>query len=209
VRFGARNYDAEMGRWTSPDPIGFNGGGSNLYAYAWNNPPTFIDPTGTEVAGAVIGAAVGGISGAIGAWAEGGGLGEILFATGAGAVSGGLLGLLDPTGGVLTVGKTIAANAVIGGGANLLGQVVSNTRRGQSALCVNWFSALGSAVGSGVGAGMGKLLTQLAAKTRLPELPWGRWLSQLPQLAGLAQSALGGAIGTLAGRDGAGQPHKQ
>ncbi|MFP2930737.1 PA14 domain-containing protein [Pyxidicoccus sp. 3LG] len=34
VRFGARDYDAEVGRWTAKDPIRFAGGDSNLYAYA-------------------------------------------------------------------------------------------------------------------------------------------------------------------------------
>lgn len=47
TRFGARDYDAETGRWTTPDPIDFAGGSANLYAYAFSDPVNFIDPTGT------------------------------------------------------------------------------------------------------------------------------------------------------------------
>lgn len=46
VRFGARDYDAECGRWTSKDPIGFNGGDTDLYRYCGNNPINAIDPNG-------------------------------------------------------------------------------------------------------------------------------------------------------------------
>ena len=46
VRFGARDYDPETGRWTAKDPIYFAGGDTNLYGYVQNNPVNYIDPLG-------------------------------------------------------------------------------------------------------------------------------------------------------------------
>lgn len=46
VRFGARDYDAEVGRWTARDPILFIGGTSNLFEYAFNDSVNLIDPSG-------------------------------------------------------------------------------------------------------------------------------------------------------------------
>jgi len=48
VRFGARDYDAETGRWTSKDPILFQGGLSNLYEYVVNDPVNNADWNGTQ-----------------------------------------------------------------------------------------------------------------------------------------------------------------
>jgi RHS repeat-associated protein len=46
TRFGARDYDAWTGRWTSKDPILFKGGDTNLYGYVLNDPINFLDQTG-------------------------------------------------------------------------------------------------------------------------------------------------------------------
>ncbi len=46
VRFGVRDYDPAIGRWTAKDPIDFGGGDLNLYGYVLNDPVRFIDPFG-------------------------------------------------------------------------------------------------------------------------------------------------------------------
>ena len=46
VRFGARDYDASIGRWIEKDPIDFDGGDTNLYAYVNSDPVNGIDPSG-------------------------------------------------------------------------------------------------------------------------------------------------------------------
>ena len=47
TRFGSRDYDAQIGRWTAKDPIGFDGG-LNLYGYVENDPINLRDPAGTS-----------------------------------------------------------------------------------------------------------------------------------------------------------------
>jgi RHS repeat-associated protein len=56
TRFGARDYDAGQGRWTSKDPSRWKGG-ANFYAYANNDPVSWIDPNGRNPV--VVGIAVG------------------------------------------------------------------------------------------------------------------------------------------------------
>lgn len=46
VRFGARDYDGETGRWTTKDPLQFGGGDANLYGYGFGDPVNERDPFG-------------------------------------------------------------------------------------------------------------------------------------------------------------------
>ncbi len=49
VRFGARDYDPEVGRWTAKDPIGFLGQSNNLYSYVLLDPINNFDPLGLSI----------------------------------------------------------------------------------------------------------------------------------------------------------------
>ena len=46
VRYGARDYDSETGRWTAKDPIWFKSMDTNLYGYCFIDPVNLIDPSG-------------------------------------------------------------------------------------------------------------------------------------------------------------------
>jgi RHS repeat-associated protein len=45
----ARFYDPNLGRFTNNDPIGLNGGDTNLSRYVGNNPVSAIDPSGLKI----------------------------------------------------------------------------------------------------------------------------------------------------------------
>jgi RHS repeat-associated protein len=44
--YRARYYDPTIGRFITPDPIGFAGGDTNFYRYVGNDPVNFTDPSG-------------------------------------------------------------------------------------------------------------------------------------------------------------------
>ena len=48
VRFGLRDYDPSIGRWTAKDPIDFRGGEVNLFNYTGSDPMNWIDPLGLD-----------------------------------------------------------------------------------------------------------------------------------------------------------------
>jgi RHS repeat-associated protein len=51
IRFGARDYDAESGRWTSKDSLYLSALSSNLFAYTFNDPVSYVDPRGRQPLG--------------------------------------------------------------------------------------------------------------------------------------------------------------
>jgi len=75
TRFGARDYDAHTGRWTSKDPIRFKGDSINLYCYVLADPANLIDTKGLSAATGILGGLAGrgfgrGVGGLLaGAWA--------------------------------------------------------------------------------------------------------------------------------------------
>jgi len=104
--FKSRYYDPSSGRFVQPDPMvpsGANSTALNRYCYAYNNPLTYVDPSGHFIFAPVLlaiakGAVIGAIEGGIAAELQGGD-----FLEGAkggaltGALTGGGIGLgLDP-----------------------------------------------------------------------------------------------------------------
>ncbi|KDA54299.1 hypothetical protein EG19_11300 [Thermoanaerobaculum aquaticum] len=49
VRFGARDYDPQVGRWTSKDPLGIEWNRTNLFDYAAGQPLNVADPAGKSI----------------------------------------------------------------------------------------------------------------------------------------------------------------
>lgn len=47
-RYGARDYDPAVGRWTMKDPLLFDAGDPNVYAACGNDPINCSDPTGLD-----------------------------------------------------------------------------------------------------------------------------------------------------------------
>jgi len=63
VRFGFRDYDPDIGRWTAKDPILFSGRSSDVYGYCMSNPINYIDHFGLRNWGTAFGRAFDGLAG--------------------------------------------------------------------------------------------------------------------------------------------------
>jgi len=145
VRFGFRDYDPEVGRWTAKDPTGFAGGDMDLYGYVLNNPVNFVDPNGEfiNLGAAGVGAAIGAAVGATNALFN---HGDILKGALSGAVVGSLAGL--------TFGTSIIANSFIGAGIGTISDIASQ-RYSNPCGNINGTSVAISALAGAFGAGAG------------------------------------------------------
>jgi RHS repeat-associated protein len=134
----ARNrvYAPGIGRWLTRDPIGngrafwdlrhFNSVDVDLYAYARNNPSSYIDPSGNDLATALAGLAGGALVGGVSAYLADAPAGEIFAGAVAGGAGGFVVGFIDPAalGGTFAgIGIGVAGAALAGGG---WGSIVTN-----------------------------------------------------------------------------------
>jgi RHS repeat-associated protein len=155
TRFGARDYDPELGRWTAKDPISYGSGSSNLYAYTHGDPVGTRDPNGLWAVNAV-GATVGGISAAVGAHRQGASPGTVAAAFVLGAAVGGVF----PH--AATMRAAMAWGFLEGATGDIAGQLLANAVAGKRLHCIDLSStvrsAFSGALGSGTGYGAGAAL---------------------------------------------------
>jgi len=149
VRFGARDYDPEVGRWTAKDPILFRGGDTNLYGYVVGDPVNLADINGNfaittaALVAAGVGAVIGGTSSAAGTLATGGSSQQALRN---GLIGAGFGAIPVPGTGVW---GSVGVGAFKGSAANFLAQkatVATNPCRNS----LNYGSIIGSGIGGGI-----------------------------------------------------------
>jgi RHS repeat-associated protein len=162
--FGARYYDASMGRFVSIDPAAFSQGNLqsfNRYAYANNNPYKFVDPDGRWVQalwGAPIGAGTSIVvqmvmsEGSVSERFNNVNWGQVGVATLAGAVSGGVSAIASTA--ASTSGAIVAnavGNAAVGAvatqaSAQIDGRTASMAEVATGAATSGLFSGVGAAI---------------------------------------------------------------
>jgi RHS repeat-associated protein len=183
VRFGARDYDPQTGRWTAKDPMLFAAGEVNLYVYASGDPVNFTDPDGREPGvldvyiagfGAGVGAAAipvtvtatvgyGTVSPALGVVTA-----DVSLVSSAGALG------LQPAGAVLTgaVEGTLGVPLGVSSGSVIAGEGAAAIA-GAGWLAVAGAAALGYTVGTlmdwGITAALGKTLGEAIYDRLHPE----------------------------------------
>ena len=142
----SRYYDPSIGRWISPDDIGYLDyaviGGSNLYVYCVNNPVMYVDPNGCSPLEWYHWLAIG--VGAALVIASGG----ILIAAALGHISTATLV------GAVTIGA--AKGALVGAGVGIVGGAIGGGIYSGVTDADFWTSVgQGSALGFGIGAVIG------------------------------------------------------
>ena len=185
VRFGARDYDPQVGRWSTKDPIGF-GGGLNHYVYATSDPINYRDENGLWIVNA-IGGVVGVVSGAYGAYVGGGSATDIVSA----AVMGGAFGAISPMTATRGLFRNMAVAGAFSGAENLMGQSLSNiSKHGFDFSCYQWNG--GAAIGASIGGALaGPLSGSLGASNAASQV------STMPMAATVALT--GGVLGDVVG----------
>jgi len=153
TRFGARDYDALTGRWTAKDPIMFDGGDTNLFAYVEGNPLSLIDPTGL-----------------MGRGSGGNGAGGSAGPSSSSSLS--VVGNSVAAGGALGAGSGAVAGGIFGAAAGAAEGAHLGALAGLAAADGLWSGALaGGVVGAAVGAVGGLVVGTVTYYARKPARP--------------------------------------
>jgi len=177
--YRARYYSPSLQRFLAEDPVEFQSGDTNLYAYVRNRPTAFTDPYGEAIPPLIVAGAAFGVGINTSAYLVGYYFSSDPFdpsALGAavinGAISGALSGVAGPLGGTLAkaLGQSTSgalAKVLTGlgsGSASAVGQYVSNQIAGRkdSVVCAAGFGAAGGFAGSFVPNKVANTLKQAA-----------------------------------------------
>ncbi|TLU82424.1 MAG: hypothetical protein FDX21_07930 [Chlorobium sp.] len=139
----ARYYSGADGRFILTDPLGVNGGDTNLYVYSFNNPNSFIDPSGNLSTMAVLQTAITARDGAYTSINSGAGIGGTIGGA-AGAVTGTAVGE--------AAGRAIGREAGIGLGI-ALGEIFAGPPGGYVGAYIGGY--MGGYIGGEVGGKLG------------------------------------------------------
>ena len=154
----ARYYSPELRRFISPDDTAYlnpgNANGLNLYAYCYNDPVNYADPSGHLITAAVwiglgIGAVLGGIYGGVSAMANGQ---NAWAGIAIGAVVGGLTGLFTEA---FSIPGILLSTFAVGAGGDVASQLILDKKSWSevnliSAVCAGIFNAGLALVGKGL-----------------------------------------------------------
>lgn len=188
LRFGARDYDPEVGRWTARDPILFWAGDTNLYGYVINDPVNWVDPDGRAFwVPMLAGGIAGGLLGGLGTAVAGGSWGEIGQNAAAGFIGGAIAGF--PLGKVSWFAKGgwesvgFIGDMFMGGLGGGLQSLLRDLGKGKSWCQILKRMRFGAFAGATLGAGLAK-----ATKTA-----FGSWKGQETAFANVGYGVGAGA----------------
>lgn len=224
THFGAREYDASTGRWTSKDPLIFGGGDTNLYRYVGNDPVNAVDPTGTFgiLGAAIVGFVAGVVTDYIAQYSQYKDCidwKELLLAGivgGLGGLAGGAISGLIRGQGLKFMLVRAAMNALYGAGLSAAGTTVMGSLHGQqvsqqaqfdSAKVGAMFGAVGSFAGD-TASGLGNSFQSWNYARNLSKLSAGASTSAQGIGENTGKATYGRVVGihsiTLGAADGAG-----
>jgi RHS repeat-associated protein len=190
----ARYYSPRLQRFVSEDPIGFEGGDANLYAYVRNNPANLVDPSGLFfVPGAVIGGVIGGVSAVAGGLAQNATGAELVASLAWGVMSGAIVG------GLPGVGSSLLAGGLLGATSDLASQYLTNITKGRKDIDINWSSVIGAGIGGVTGTRFGNIAKSLGTGYELGPVGVKALSSGAAFVGSVAPSYFGTEIGLVTG----------